>query len=109
MAAILHPGIFSQPTTTLSILKEINKTKYKDFYLTTAGTEATAGMKATTQYGRQHSMDAIKSRDALKTLKQATANSSRDNRNITASAAGGRPATTRIPELVETGQQQYKH
>ncbi len=48
-----------------------------------------------------------------KTLKQATvwrkANSSRDNRNITASAAGGRPATTRIPEFVETSQQQYKH
>jgi hypothetical protein len=44
-----------------------------------------------------------------KTLKQATvwrkANSSRDNRNITASAAGGRPATTRIPEFVETSQQ----
>jgi hypothetical protein len=48
-----------------------------------------------------------------KTLKQATAwretNSSRDNRNITASAAGERPATTRIPEFVETSQQQYKH
>ncbi len=48
-----------------------------------------------------------------KTLKQATAwreaNSSRDNRNITASAAGGRPTTTRIPEFVETSQQQYKH
>jgi hypothetical protein len=48
-----------------------------------------------------------------KTLKQATAwreaNSSRDNRNITTSAAGGRPTTPRIPEFVETSQQQYKH
>ncbi len=48
-----------------------------------------------------------------KTLKQETAwregNSNRDNRNITASAAVGRPATTRIPEFVETSQQQYKH
>jgi hypothetical protein len=48
-----------------------------------------------------------------KTLKQATAwreaNSSRDNRNITASTAGGRPTTTRIPEFVETSQQQYRH
>jgi len=47
-----------------------------------------------------------------KTLKQATAwregNSSRDKRNITASAAGGRPATTRIPEFVETSQQQQQ-
>jgi hypothetical protein len=37
IAAILLPGIltiFSQLTTTLSILKEINKTKYKDFNLT---------------------------------------------------------------------------
>ncbi len=47
-----------------------------------------------------------------KTVKQATAwreaNSSRyDNRNITASTAEGRPATTRISEIVETSQQQY--
>ncbi len=37
MAAILLAGIltvFSQRTSTLSILKEINTTKYKDFYLT---------------------------------------------------------------------------
>jgi hypothetical protein len=37
MAAILLAGIltvFSQRTITLSILKEINTTKYKDFYLT---------------------------------------------------------------------------
>ncbi len=33
------------------------------------------------------------------------ANCSRDNRNITASTAAGRPATTRIPEIVETSQQ----
>jgi hypothetical protein len=55
-------------------------------------------------------MEAIKAGMLAKTLKQATvwreANSSRNNRNITASAAGGRPATTRIPE---TSQQQYKH
>jgi hypothetical protein len=30
-------------------------------------------------------------------------------RNITASAAGARPVTTRIPEFVETSQQQYNH
>jgi hypothetical protein len=35
------------------------------------------------------------------------ANSSRDNRNITASAAEWRPATTRVPEIVEASQQQY--
>jgi hypothetical protein len=35
------------------------------------------------------------------------ANSSRDNRNITASTAEGRPITTRMPEIVETSQQQY--
>ncbi len=48
-----------------------------------------------------------------KTVKPATAwreaNSSRDNRNITASTAEGRPATARIPEIVETSLQQYKH
>ncbi len=46
-----------------------------------------------------------------KTVKLATAwreaNSSRDNRNITASTAEGRPAITRMPEIVETSQQQY--
>jgi hypothetical protein len=35
------------------------------------------------------------------------ANSCRDNRNITASTAEGRPITTRTPEIVETSQQQY--
>ncbi len=55
-------------------------------------------------------MDAIKRRDACKKVKPATAwreaNSSRDNRNITASTAEGRPATTRMPEIVlgETSQ-----
>jgi hypothetical protein len=33
-------------------------------------------------------------------------NSSRDNRNITASTTEGRPATARKPEIVETRQQQ---
>jgi hypothetical protein len=46
-----------------------------------------------------------------KTVKPATAwreaNSSRDNRNITASTAEGRPKTTMTPEIVETSQQQY--
>jgi hypothetical protein len=46
-----------------------------------------------------------------KTVKPATAwreaNSSRDNRNNTESTAEGRPATARIPEIVETSQQQY--
>jgi len=46
-----------------------------------------------------------------KTVKLATAwreaNSSRDKRNITASTAEGRPAITRMPEIVETSQQQY--
>jgi hypothetical protein len=46
-----------------------------------------------------------------KTVKPATAwredNSSRDNRNITASTAEGRPITTRMPEIVEASQQQY--
>jgi hypothetical protein len=48
-----------------------------------------------------------------KTLKPTTvwreANSSRDNSNITASKAEGRPATTRMPETVETCQQHYLH
>jgi hypothetical protein len=46
-----------------------------------------------------------------KTVKPTTAwreaNSSRDNTNITASTAEERPATARIPEIVETSQQQY--
>jgi hypothetical protein len=46
-----------------------------------------------------------------KTVKPATAwreaNSSRDHRNTTASTSEGRPATTRMPEIVETSQQQY--
>jgi hypothetical protein len=47
-----------------------------------------------------------------KTVKPVTAwreanSSSRDNRNITVSTAEGRPATTNMPEIVETSQQQY--
>jgi hypothetical protein len=46
-----------------------------------------------------------------KTMKPAKAwkeaNSSRDNRNITASKAEGRPAITKLPEIVETSQHQY--
>jgi hypothetical protein len=46
-----------------------------------------------------------------KTVQLATAwreaNSSRDNRNITESTAEGRPKTRRMPEIVETSQQQY--
>jgi hypothetical protein len=46
-----------------------------------------------------------------KTVKPATAwreaNSSRDNRNITASTAEGKPPTTRMLEIVETSQQHY--
>jgi hypothetical protein len=46
-----------------------------------------------------------------KTVKPATAwresNSSRDKRNIKASTAEGRPITIRMPEVVETSQQQY--
>jgi hypothetical protein len=45
-----------------------------------------------------------------KTVKPTTtwreAKRSRDNRNITASTAEGRPLTTRMPEIVETSQQQ---
>jgi hypothetical protein len=56
-------------------------------------------------------MDAVKSRDASKIVKPATAwseaNSSGDNRNTTASTAEGRPTTTRMPEIVETSQRQY--
>jgi hypothetical protein len=52
---------------------------------------------------------ALKAVMLAKTVKPATAlweaNSSRDNRNITASAAEGRPTTTRMPEIVETSQQ----
>jgi hypothetical protein len=48
-----------------------------------------------------------------KTVKPAItlreANSSRDNRNITASTAEGRPITTRMLEIIETSQQQYLH
>ena len=43
-----------------------------------------------------------------KTVKPATAwreaNSNRGNRNITASTAEGRPATTRMPKMAETSQ-----
>jgi hypothetical protein len=46
-----------------------------------------------------------------KRVKPATAwretNSSRDNGNIKASTAEGRTKTTRMPEIVETSQQQY--
>ncbi len=46
-----------------------------------------------------------------KRVKPATAwseaNSSRDNGNIKASTAEGRIETTRMPEIVETSQQQY--
>jgi hypothetical protein len=46
-----------------------------------------------------------------KTVKPATAwreaNNSSDNRNITVSTAVGRHATARMPEIVETSQQQY--
>jgi hypothetical protein len=46
-----------------------------------------------------------------KTVKSAIAwreaNSSRENRNITVSTAEGRSITTRMPEIVETSQQQY--
>jgi hypothetical protein len=45
---------------------------------------------------------AVKSATALR-----VANSSIDNRNITASTAEGRLATIRMPEIVETSQQQY--
>jgi hypothetical protein len=59
-------------------------------------------MKATTGPPTQHGT--IKSRDAFKTVKPATAwreaNSSRDNRNITASTAEGRPETTRMPKII---------
>ena len=48
----------------------------------------------------------IKAGMLAKTVKPATAlreaNSNRDNKNITASTAEGRPATTRMPEIVET-------
>jgi hypothetical protein len=53
----------------------------------------------------------LKAEMLAKTVKPATAcretNSSRDNRSITASTAEGRPAKTRMPEIVETSQQQY--
>jgi hypothetical protein len=56
-------------------------------------------------------MSPIKSRDACKSSEVSNsiekANSSRDNRNITASTAEERLATTRMPEIVETSQQQY--
>jgi hypothetical protein len=46
-----------------------------------------------------------------KTVKPATSwretISSRDNRNITASTAEGRPRTIGMPEIVETSQQEY--
>jgi hypothetical protein len=54
-------------------------------------------------------MDAIKAAMLAKPVKPATAwreaNSNRDNRNITASE--GRPSTARIPEIVDSSQQQY--
>jgi hypothetical protein len=55
-------------------------------------------------------MSAIKSRDACKNSEAGNsmeeANSSRDNRSITASTAEGRLATTVMPEIVKTSQQQ---
>jgi hypothetical protein len=46
-----------------------------------------------------------------KTVKPAAAwreaNSSKDNRNITMSTAEGIPSTARMPEIVQTSQQQY--
>jgi hypothetical protein len=47
-----------------------------------------------------------------KTVKPAAAwreaNSSKDNRNITMSTAEGIPSTARMPEMVQTSQQQYE-
>ncbi len=62
----------------------------------TVWTPSTAGMLAKTEAGNR--------------IEEA--NSSRyDNRNITVSTAEGRPAATRMPEIVEikTSQQQYWH
>jgi hypothetical protein len=46
-----------------------------------------------------------------KTMKPAAewreANSCKDNRNITVSTAEGIPSTARMPEIVQTSQQQY--
>ncbi len=65
----------------------------------------TAGMNATTGPPTQEAGM------LAKTMKPATAwreaNSFRNNRNITASTAEWRPRTTRMPEIVETSQQQY--
>jgi hypothetical protein len=57
-------------------------------------------------------MDAIKSRDACKNSgagisMEGGQQQQIQKRNITASTAEGRPATTRVPEIVETSQQQY--
>ena len=47
-----------------------------------------------------------------KTVKPAAAwreaNSSKDNRNITMSTVEGIPSTARMPEMVQTSQQQYE-
>ncbi len=65
--------------------------------LTTAGTQAAAGMKATTGPPTHAVWTPSKAGMLAKTVKPATewreANSSRDNRNITAPTAEGRPAT----------------
>jgi hypothetical protein len=58
----------------------------------TVWTPSKAGMLLKTEAG--NSMEEAKS-------------SRYDNRNITVSTEEGRPATTRIPEIVETSQQQY--
>jgi hypothetical protein len=53
-------------------------------------------------------MDPSKAWMLAKTVKPATAwseaNSNRGYRNITASTAEGRPATTRMPKMAETSQ-----
>jgi hypothetical protein len=54
-------------------------------------------------------MDTIKGRDACKNCEAGNSmeesNGSRDKTNITATTAEGSPATTRMPEIVETSQQ----
>jgi hypothetical protein len=78
--------------------------------LTTAEKQATAGMKVKKQ-DPQHSMDATRSRDACRNSEAGYSmegdQQQQRNRNITASTAEGRPITTRLPEIVETSQQQY--
>ncbi len=68
--------------------------------------EATTGPP--TQY-EGHQKKGILANTVKPAIAWREANSSRNNRNVIPSTEEGRTATTRMPEIVETSQQQYYH